>query len=79
MKARPPPLLLLSTPLPQSSKKGWGQMAGVEGWTVFAWGTMGHRGAPWGTVGHGVTWGRWESCAAGMAGVAVQLCDCAEG
>lgn len=36
MKARPPPLLLLSTPLPQSSKthtKGWGQTAGGDGWT----------------------------------------------
>ena len=40
MKARPLPLLLLSTPLPQFSEaheKGWGQMAGVEErFTVFA-------------------------------------------
>lgn len=58
MKARPPPLLLLSAPLPQSSKthkKGWGQMAGVEGWTVSACDAVGHRGT-W------CRWGRWQWC-----------------
>lgn len=69
MKARPPPLLLLSTPLPQSSKthkKGWGQMAGVEGWTVFAWGTVGHRGTrcDMGTVGVMCGWNGRCCCTA---------------
>lgn len=35
MKARPLPLLLVFTSLPQSSKvhkKGWGQMARVQEW-----------------------------------------------